>query len=82
MVINCLKQQFILEVKIWYGESRHEDAYRQLAGYLQSKNMPEGYLLTFDFRKQGDDRSPEITWITYDDKRIFDVMLSFDRQKG
>jgi hypothetical protein len=68
-------------LKIWYGEIRHEDAYRQLAGYLRSKNMQEGYLLTFDFRKQGNDRSPEITWITYDDKRIFDVVLCFERSK-
>jgi hypothetical protein len=81
LVIDYLKQQFILEVKIWYGESRHEDGYRQLADYLRSKNMPDGYLLTFDFRKQGDDRSDEPTWIEYDDKRIFDVVLGFERRK-
>ena len=75
LVINYLKQQFILEVKLWYGESRHEDAYKQLAGYLQSKNMDCGYLLTFDFRKQGDDSYAENQWITYDDKRIFNVVL-------
>jgi hypothetical protein len=75
LVIDYLKQQFILEVKRWYGDSRHEDAYRQLAGYLKSKNMDCGYLLTFDFRIQDDDRFAESRWITYDDKRIFDVVI-------
>ena len=54
-MIDYLKQQFILEMKRWYDDSRHEDAYRQLANYLQSKNIDCGYLLTFDFRKKGDD---------------------------
>ena len=75
LVINYLRQQFILEVKIWYGESRHKDGYRQLAGYLKSKNMDSGYLVTFDFRKQGDDHSAENQWIDYEGKRIFDVVL-------
>ena len=75
LVIDYLKQQFILELKLWYGESHHENARKQLAGYIQSKNMDCGYLLTFDFRKQGDGRFTESQWITYDDKRIFDVIL-------
>jgi hypothetical protein len=82
LVINYLKQQFILEVKLWYGESRHEDAYKQLANYLQSKNMDCGYLPTFDFRKQGDDSYAENQWITYDGKRIFNVVLRFARRSG
>jgi hypothetical protein len=75
LVIDYLKQQFILEVKIWYGDSKHEEAYEQLAGYLKSKNMECGYLLTFDFRKHGDDSFAESKWVECDGKRIFDVML-------
>jgi len=83
-VIDFLKQQFILEMKLWYGESKHEDAYEQLANYLKSKNMDSGYLLTFDFRKKGKN-SPtldgevgdafENKWIEWEGKRIFDVVL-------
>jgi hypothetical protein len=51
LVVDYLKQQFILELKIWRGDSRHEDAYRQLAAYLKSQNTDCGYLLPFDFRK-------------------------------
>jgi hypothetical protein len=76
LIIDFLKQQFILEMKIWYGDSRHEDAYKQLAGYLQSKNIDCGYLLTFDFRKQRDDSFPECQWVECDGKQIFDVVVS------
>jgi len=75
LVVDFLKQQFIIELKLWYGNSRHEDAYDQLATYLKSKNMDAGYLLTFDFRKNGDNSFSENKWIEWDGKRIFDVVL-------
>jgi len=88
LVIDFLKQQFILELKIWYGDSKHEDAYEQLANYLKSKNMDSGYLLTFDFRKKGNN-SPTLEgegggfsdnkWIECDGKRIFDVVVRVGR---
>jgi hypothetical protein len=75
LVIDYLKQQFILEIKIWHGNSKHEEAYEQLAKYLKSKNIDCGYLLTFDFRKKGDNSLSENKWIECDGKRIFDVVL-------
>ena len=75
LVIDVLNRQFILEMKLWYGESRHEEAYKQLAGYLKTKNTERGYLLTFDFRKQGDAGFSEAQWVEYDGKQIFDVVL-------
>jgi hypothetical protein len=75
LVIDFLKQQFILELKIWHGDSKHEDAYEQLANYLKSKNIDCGYLLTFDFRKKGDSNFSENKWIDWDGKKIFDVVL-------
>ena len=75
LVVDFLKQQFIIEMKLWYGDKRHEEAYDQLAGYLKSKNKDCGYLLTFDFRKTRDNRFAESQWIDWEDKRIFDVVL-------
>ena len=75
LVIDFLKQQFILELKIWDGDSKHENAYEQLANYLKSKNIDEGYLLTFDFRRKGDSTFSENKWIEWDGKRIFDVVV-------
>jgi hypothetical protein len=80
LVIDFLKQQFILELKIWYGDSKHEDAYEQLANYLISKNMDCGYLLTFDFRKKGDDSFSENRWVEYNGKQIFDVVLRVGKE--
>ena len=79
-MIDFLKQQFILELKIWSGDSNHEAAYEQLANYLQSKNIGAGYLLTFDFRKKGDDSFSENKWIEWDGKRIFDVVLRVGKE--
>jgi hypothetical protein len=75
LVIDYLKQQFILELKLWHGNSRHEDAYEQLAAYLHSKNADCGYLLTFDFREKPDKRYAESKWIECDGKRIYDVVV-------
>ena len=82
LVVDFLKQQFILELKIWNGDSKHEDAYEQLANYLKSKNMDNGYLLTFDFRKKGDDSHSENKWVEYDGKRIFDVVLRVGNEEN
>jgi len=75
LVIDFMKQQFILELKLWYGDSKHEEAYDQLTGYLKSKNMDCGYLLTFDFRKNDDDSFSENKWVDWEGKRIYDVVL-------
>jgi hypothetical protein len=75
LVIDYLKQQFILEMKLWYGDNKHEEAYDQITKYLKSKNIDSGYLLTFDFRKKGDESFSENKWIEWDGKRIFDVVL-------
>ena len=90
LVIDFLKQQFILELKIWYGDSKHQEDYEQLANYLKSKNMDRGYLLTFDFRKK-EKNSPlldgegggvsENKWIEWDGKLIYDVVLRVGKKK-
>jgi hypothetical protein len=75
LIVDYLKQQFIIELKIWYGDSKHESAYEQLANYLTSKNMDCGYLITYDFRKKRPGNFEECKWIDWDGKRIFDVVL-------
>ena len=84
LVVDYYKQQFILELKLWYGERKHNDAYEQLANYLKIKNITEGYLLTFDFRKKGKNSpllegdeggASESKWVEFEGKRIFDVVV-------
>lgn len=74
VVVDYNRQQFILEMKIWRGEAYENDAFRQLADYLTSKNATTGYLLTFDFRG-GKSKKPKAEWVKYEDKQIFDVIV-------
>lgn len=76
IVVDYGREQFIIELKIWRGETAHEAAYEQLAGYLRSKGAAQGYLLTFDVRKT-QNREPKEAWVALDggQMRIFDVAL-------
>jgi hypothetical protein len=73
LVVDYGKQQFIIELKLWHGDKKHEDAYQQLWNYLDGKGMNEGYLITFDFRERGKERKSE--WVEFKGKRIFDMIV-------
>jgi hypothetical protein len=83
IVVDYLQEEFIIELKTWYGRQRHEDAYNQLLGYMDARGQSEGYLMTFDFSIRGagshqaDTPSPH--WVVFDkedqSRRIFDVMI-------
>ena len=75
IVVDFGQEQFIIELKLWKGESKHKKAYEQLAGYISSKGLLSGYLLTFDFRK-GADKQPYAKWVDFEGKRIFDVVVT------
>jgi len=75
VVVDYRSEQFIVELKLWYGESSHEKAYEQLFVYLESKSKDAGYLLTFDFRKEDNTGKPQAKWVEYKGKRIFDCMV-------
>jgi hypothetical protein len=77
IIIDYNSEQFIMELKLWYGEVAHEDAFEQLAGYLDSKNKDTGYLLTFDFRKEQNVGKPQIKWVEHKGKKILDVLVGF-----
>lgn len=72
IVVDYGTDQYVLELKRWYGAKKHEEAYKQLWEYLEGTHRQEGYLLTFDFRKQ---KQPMFQWITYQGKRILDVVV-------
>jgi len=74
IIVDFGRDQFIIELKLWKGEKRHEEAHEQLLGYMESKKANEGYLLTFDFRK-GKRKERNAEWIEIDGKRIFDVLV-------
>jgi hypothetical protein len=69
IIVDYGAEQHIVELKIWRGQQQHAKAYRQLADYLDSRKLSEGYLITFDFTKKGKYAS---AWKDYEGKKIFD----------
>ena len=74
IVVDFGHNQYIIELKIWKGETAQEKAYDQLLSYMNSKNADKGYLLTFDFRKEKN-KKRKSEWVQAEDKLIFDVIV-------
>jgi len=72
LIISYGGEEFIVELKLWRGNKKHELAYEQLHGYLESRDASTGYLLTFDFRQN---KEPRVAWVEYKGKLIFDVVV-------
>ncbi|RAK08637.1 PD-(D/E)XK nuclease superfamily protein [Halanaerobium saccharolyticum] len=68
VVVTYLDQKYILELKIWRGEEYHKQGLKQLADYLESQGMEEGYLLSFNFNQNKEYKNRELT---VDDKKIY-----------
>lgn len=65
-------QKEVIELKIWRGEEYHRQGLAQLSGYLDFKNLKNGYLLIFDFNKKKEYSSETIS---FEDKQIFAVRV-------
>ncbi|RCW58348.1 AAA-like domain-containing protein [Halanaerobium sp. ST460_2HS_T2] len=60
VVISYLEQKYIVELKIWRGEEYHQRGLEQLADYLESQNMDQGYLLSFNFNLNKEYKNEEM----------------------
>lgn len=66
-------EEHIIELKVWHGESKHKDAYKQLSGYMNSRGQRKGYLVSFSFNK---DKEYKAGWVDFEGKcSIFDVIV-------
>ena len=45
-----------VETKIWRGSTRYESGKKQLAAYLKTEGVSEGYYVVFDHRKNSERR--------------------------
>lgn len=73
IVVDYGNEQFIIELKRWYGGAAYQQAYDQLLGYMEAKDISEGYLLTYDFSKKKNRHEPK--WVEMKGRRIFDVIV-------
>jgi hypothetical protein len=74
IVVDFGQEQFIVELKLWKGEAGMDEAYEQLAGYMESKGAEKAYLLTFDFRKEKT-KERKAEWVQMGDRRVFSVVV-------
>jgi hypothetical protein len=70
IVITFQNKKYIVELKIWRGESYHQQGISQLCDYLDRQNETTGYLLIYDLRKELG-RTGEWEKVRREDKNIF-----------
>ena len=73
LVVTYNKKEYIIELKIWHGTQYETDGKIQLAEYLATRNMAEGYLVTFSFLKDKTLAKP--SWVVQNGKRIFEAVI-------
>ncbi|MCY4569674.1 MAG: AAA-like domain-containing protein, partial [Candidatus Poribacteria bacterium] len=56
ILITHNQQKYIVETKIWRGNSRYQAGKKQLAAYLRVEGATEGYYVVFDHRQDPEPR--------------------------
>lgn len=51
VIVDYLGEQFIIEMKVWRGNSYNTRGEKQLSGYLDYYHLEKGYMLSFNFNK-------------------------------
>ena len=61
------QRKYIVETKIWEGDRSYQAGKQQLAAYLKSEGVTEGYYVVFDHRQNPE---PRVEMQTLDDVSI------------
>lgn len=72
VIIDYMGQQYVIELKIWRGQSYNERGEEQLKEYLDYYNLKTGYMLSFCFNK---DRKTGRKDITVGDRTILEFVI-------
>lgn len=72
IVVTYGHKEYIIELKIWHGNKKHQEAYSQLLNYMNNRHQNVGYLITFSFNK---DKEYTSTWKDFSSNKIFDVIV-------
>ncbi|MEM8525319.1 MAG: AAA-like domain-containing protein [Bacteroidota bacterium] len=72
IVVTHHHYKYILELKLWRGEKKHQESLDQLTDYLSIHSVQKGYLLIFDSRKT---KGWEAKWVVHKGKEIFAVWV-------
>lgn len=72
IIIDYLGQQYIIELKIWRGQSYNERGEQQLAEYLDYYHLHTGYMVSFCFNKN---KQPGIHEVMVGDKKLIEAIV-------
>lgn len=72
IVVTYNNFKYIIELKIWRGESYHEKGLHQLCDYLNIHDMNDGYLIVFNFNENKEYKEEKII---VDNKNIFCIYV-------
>ena len=56
IIITHNQRKYIIETKIWRGDSRYQAGKKQLAAYLNTEGVKAGYYIVFDHRENPEPR--------------------------
>ena len=72
LIIDYMGRQYIIEMKIWRGESYNERGERQLLEYLDYYHIDKGYLLSFCFNRN---KQPGVKTIKIGNREIVEAVV-------
>lgn len=52
VVVDYLGERFIIELKIWRGDSYNSRGEKQLSDYLDYFHLKKGYMLSYNFNQK------------------------------
>ncbi len=74
IVVDYHGKRYIIELKLWHGESYEQAGKEQLVGYLNRYDLSEGWLLSFCFNKNKE-MLVGLQTTKLDDKVIFETIV-------
>lgn len=72
VIIDYLGQQYVIELKIWRGDSYNERGEQQLSEYLDYYHLQTGYLVSFCFNKN---KTTGIKEVLIGDRTIYEAIV-------
>lgn len=72
VVVDYAGERFVVELKIWRGESYNEQGEQQLSDYLDYYGLTQGYLVSFCFNK---DKRPGLREVAVGGRTIVEAVV-------
>ena len=72
VIVDYNGEQFVIELKLWRGNSYNERGEEQLLGYLAHYHLKRGYMISFNFNKK---KQIGVKEIVFGDRTLVEAMV-------